>query len=96
LLLEAQLGLLAGVQIWRDQFFDMSLAFIIIRDDVGSWGDVVSLEWDVGPEVVDLPFFFDFVDRRRRILVQDNTGMSPNRRATAICASLRAASQQAC
>jgi hypothetical protein len=42
----------------------------------------------VGPEVVDMPFFSDFVDGRRRILVQDSTGTSPGRRATATCASL--------
>jgi hypothetical protein len=27
--------------------------------------------------VVDIPFFSDFVDGKRRILVQDSTGMSP-------------------
>jgi hypothetical protein len=32
---------------------------------------------DVGPEVVDLPFFSDFVDGRRHNLIQDSTGMSP-------------------
>jgi hypothetical protein len=46
---------------------------------------------DVGSEVVDLLFFSDFVDERRRILVQDSTETSPGRRATATCASLRAA-----
>ena len=46
---------------------------------------------DVVPEVVDLPFFSDFIDGRRQILVQDNTGTSFGRRATATCASLRAA-----
>jgi hypothetical protein len=29
---------------------------------------------DVGPEVVDLPFFYDFIDGRRQTLVQDITG----------------------
>jgi hypothetical protein len=32
---------------------------------------------DVSPEVVDLPFFSDFVDGRRWVLVQDSTGTSP-------------------
>jgi hypothetical protein len=32
---------------------------------------------DVGPKVVDLPFFSDFIDGRRRVLVQDSTGISP-------------------
>jgi hypothetical protein len=36
---------------------------------------------DVGPEVVDLSFFSDFVDGRRWILVQDNTGTSLGRHA---------------
>jgi hypothetical protein len=59
----------------------VSLAYV---DDRGKMGE------DVGLEVVDLPFFFDFVDGRWRILVQDNTGTSPGRRAMATCASLRA------
>jgi hypothetical protein len=42
-------------------------------------------------EVVDLSFFFDFVEGRQWILVQDNTGTSPHRRATATSALLRAA-----
>jgi hypothetical protein len=46
---------------------------------------------DVGPEVVDLSFFSDFVDWRRRVLVQDSTETSPGRRATTTCALLRAA-----
>jgi hypothetical protein len=46
---------------------------------------------DVGLEMVDLLFFSDFVDGRRRILVQDSTGTSPDRRATTTCALLRAA-----
>lgn len=41
--------------------------------------------------MVDMPFFSDFVDVRRRILVQDSTGTSPGRRATVTCASLLAA-----
>jgi hypothetical protein len=39
---------------------------------------------DVGSEVVDLSFFSDFVEGRRRILVQDNTGTSLGRRATQV------------
>jgi hypothetical protein len=46
---------------------------------------------DVGPEVVDLSSFPDFVDGMRRSLVQDSTGTFPDRRATATCASLHAA-----
>jgi hypothetical protein len=41
--------------------------------------------------VVDLPFFFDFVDGRQTILVQDNTEKFLGRRATVTCASLHAA-----
>jgi hypothetical protein len=40
---------------------------------------------DVGPEVGDLSFFLDFIDGRRRVLVQDSTGTSPDRRAIATC-----------
>jgi hypothetical protein len=47
---------------------------------------------NVGSEVVDLLFFFDFIDGRRRILVQDITRMSPGRRTTTTCAFLRATS----
>jgi hypothetical protein len=32
---------------------------------------------DVGPEVVNLTFFSDFIDGRRRALVQDSTETSP-------------------
>jgi hypothetical protein len=32
---------------------------------------------DVGTEVVNILIFFDFVDGRRQILVQDSTGTSP-------------------
>jgi hypothetical protein len=32
---------------------------------------------DVDPEVVNLSFFSDFVDGRRRVLVQDSMGTSP-------------------
>jgi hypothetical protein len=46
---------------------------------------------DVGPEVVDLSFFSDFVDWRRWVLVQDSMEMSPGRRATTTCDLLRAA-----
>jgi hypothetical protein len=42
----------------------------------------------VSPEVLDLPFFSDFIDRRRQVLVQDSTGTSPGRRATTIGALL--------
>jgi hypothetical protein len=54
---------------------------------------VVLLEQDVGPKMVDLSFFFTFIDGRRQILVQDNTGRSldPGQRATTTYASLRVA-----
>jgi hypothetical protein len=45
---------------------------------------------DVGPEVVDLSSFPDFVDVMRRFLVQDSTGTFPGRRATTTYASLLA------
>jgi hypothetical protein len=41
--------------------------------------------------MVDLSFFFDFVDGRQRILVQDSMGTSPGRRATVTCALLHTA-----
>jgi hypothetical protein len=46
---------------------------------------------DVGLEVVDLSFFSNFVDGRRRILVKDSTGTFLGRRATMTRASLCAA-----
>jgi hypothetical protein len=46
---------------------------------------------DVGPEVVDLSSFPDFVDGMRRFLVQDNTTTFSGRRATTTYASLLAA-----
>jgi hypothetical protein len=46
---------------------------------------------DVGPEVVDLPHFPDFISGMRWILVQESTGMSPGQRATTTCALLLAA-----
>jgi hypothetical protein len=59
-------------------------------------GRITGARWflwnkDVGLEVVDLLFFYNFVDGRRRVLVQDNTGKSSVRCATVICALLRAA-----
>jgi hypothetical protein len=41
---DRQLGLLAGLQIWRDQFLGMSLAFMVIRDGAGGRVEVVLLE----------------------------------------------------
>jgi hypothetical protein len=43
--------------------------------------------------VVDLSFFFDFVDGRRQVLFQDSTGISLDRRATLTWVSLRAAAR---
>jgi hypothetical protein len=46
---------------------------------------------DVGPEVVGLSHFPDFIGGMRWILVQGSTGTSPGQRAKAICALLLAA-----
>jgi hypothetical protein len=46
---------------------------------------------NVGPEMVDLSLFPDFVNEMRWILVQSNTGTSPGRRAISICVLLLAA-----
>jgi hypothetical protein len=43
---------------------------------------------DIGPEVVDMSLFPDFVDGMRWILLQARMGMSPGRRAIATCALL--------
>jgi hypothetical protein len=53
------------------------LAFVVIHGGVGGRGKVDALNDYVGPKVVDLTFFPNFVDVMRRILVQDNTRMSP-------------------
>jgi hypothetical protein len=39
-----QLGLLAVLQIWRDLFLDVSLAFVVVHDGTGDRGEVVLLE----------------------------------------------------
>jgi hypothetical protein len=46
---------------------------------------------EFGPKVEDLALFPDFVDGMQWIWIQDSTGTSPGRRATATCASLFAA-----
>jgi hypothetical protein len=46
---------------------------------------------DVGPKVVDLSLFPDFVGGMRWFLVQYSTATSPGRRATATCALMCAA-----
>jgi hypothetical protein len=51
---------------------------------------------DVGPEVVDLPFFFEFVDGRRQVLVQESMRTFPGRRATASQQHVPRCMQQAC
>jgi hypothetical protein len=45
---------------------------------------------DVGPEVMDLSLFPDFIGGMRWFLVQESTGTSPGRCATATCASVLA------
>jgi hypothetical protein len=64
---------------------------VVIRDGAGGRGRWFFWSKEVGPEVVDLSFFSDFVDGRLQILVQDSTGMFLGRRATSICVSLHAA-----
>ncbi|KAK1615382.1 hypothetical protein QYE76_020899 [Lolium multiflorum] len=86
-----RLGLLAVHQIWRDLFLDVSLAFVVVHDGAGAGARWFFWSEDDGPEVVVMSFFFDFIDGRRRILVQDSTGTSLGRRATT-CASLLACS----
>jgi hypothetical protein len=46
---------------------------------------------DVGPKVVDLALFPDFIDGMRWILVQECTETFHGRRATTTCPSLLAA-----
>jgi hypothetical protein len=41
---DRQLGLLAGLQIWQDQFLGVSLAFVVLRDGAGGWGEVILLD----------------------------------------------------
>jgi hypothetical protein len=41
---DQQLGLLAGLQMWRDQFLGVLLAFVIIRDGAGSLGEVILMD----------------------------------------------------
>jgi hypothetical protein len=41
---DRQLGLLAGLQIWWDQFLGVSLVFVVIHDSVDSRREVVLLE----------------------------------------------------
>jgi hypothetical protein len=60
--LDRQLGVLAGLHIWRDMFLVVSLTF------AGGWGEVVSLEreyWSGGGGYVVLLL----VDGRQKILI---------------------------
>jgi hypothetical protein len=57
-LLDQQLGLLAVLQIWRDLFLDVSLAFVVIHDRAGGRGEVDALErgcWSGGGGSVVFP-----------------------------------------
>jgi hypothetical protein len=83
--LDRQLGLFAVLQIWRDRFSVCPWPTQVARARWFLWSE------DVGQEVGDLPFFLDFVDGKRRVLVQDIMGTSPGRRATTTCALPRAA-----
>jgi hypothetical protein len=87
-----QLGLPAGLQIWRDHSFSVCRW----RSWLSTTALAAGARWffwskDVGLEVVDLSFFYDFIDGRRQILVQDSTWMFPGRRATMTYVSLRVA-----
>jgi hypothetical protein len=77
---------------FRSGEIDVFLAFIVIHDSAGARARWMLWSEDVGPEVVDLSSFHDFVDGMRRFLVQDNTTTFSDRRATTTCASLLAAS----
>jgi hypothetical protein len=44
---------------------------------------------DVGPEVVDLSLFLDFVNRMQQILIQGSTRIFLGRRTIMTCASMR-------
>jgi hypothetical protein len=70
---DRQLGLLGALQIWRDLFLDVSLAFIVFHDGARIGARWMLLSEDVGPEVVNLSLFPDFVDGMRWILVQGST-----------------------
>jgi hypothetical protein len=76
---DRQLGFLAVLLNWQDLFLSVSLAF------TGGWGEGFLWRKDVGPEVVDMLFLSNFVNGRRRILVQHSTWTSPGRCATATC-----------
>jgi hypothetical protein len=57
-LFDRQLGLVIILQIWRDLFLDMSLAFIVIDDSAGGQGEVDDLErecWSGGGGSVVFP-----------------------------------------
>jgi hypothetical protein len=68
---DRQLGLLTVLQICE-------ICFSVCR-----WSSLAAgARWflyskDVGSEVVNLSFFSDFIDGRKRVLVQDSTGTSP-------------------
>jgi hypothetical protein len=72
----------------QDQFLGVSLAFVVIRDDIGGRARWFFWSGDVGLEVMDMSFFSDFIDGRRQILIQDSMGTSLGRHATTTCASL--------
>jgi hypothetical protein len=57
-LLDRQLGLLAVLQIWRDLFLDVSLAFVVIHDNAWGRDEVDALErgcWSNGGGSVVFP-----------------------------------------
>jgi hypothetical protein len=62
---------------WRPSFLAAAL---------GAGARWVLWSEDVGPEVVDLSLFPDFVGGIWWFLVQGSTGTSPDRRATVTCA----------
>jgi hypothetical protein len=74
---DRELGLIVFLRIWRDQFLDISLAFVLSTAVLGIGAMWMLWSENVGPEVVDLSLFPDFVEWIRWILVQGSTGTFP-------------------
>jgi hypothetical protein len=62
---DRRLGLIVFLQIWRDQFLDVSLAFVLSTTVLGIEARWMLWSENVGPEVVDLLLFPDFIDWMR-------------------------------
>jgi hypothetical protein len=74
---DRQLGLLTFLQIWRDLFLGVSLAFVVIHSGAETGARWMFCSEDSCSEMVDLSLSLDFVDGICQILVQDSTGMFP-------------------